>query len=175
MKSKIHNLSRSDRYQDTFGKCVHLKNYLMSKQKFIVLALSGLMGTAILTGCSTSSEQKVENAAENVNAAQKNLDEAERKYSEEWEKFRVENEQRINTNESEIATYREREKTDKAFKIKYKEAVDNLEAKNEQMKARMRDGKEKAKDRWEEFKREWNHDMDELGTAIKDLVRNNEN
>jgi hypothetical protein len=29
--------------------------------------------------------------------------------------------------------------------------------------------------KWDNFKREWNHDMDELGTALKDFtVRNTE-
>lgn len=145
------------------------------KQKFIILALSGLMAGAVLSSCSGSSENKVENAAENVNQAQKDLEDAERKYAEEWDKFQAESDQRIIANETEIANYREREKADKQFSKKYKESVDQLEAKNAEMKAKMQNGKEKSKDNWEEFKREWNHDMDELGAAIKDIGKDNKN
>jgi len=144
------------------------------KQKFIILAFTGLLASGLITSCN-SSENKMETAAENVDEAQKNLDEAERRYAEEWEKFKLESEERIRNNENEIVIYREREKTDKEFSRKYREAIDKLEAQNEEMKIKMREGRENAKNRWEEFKREWNHDMDELGTAIKDLGRDNKN
>lgn len=137
-----------------------------------MLALSGLIAGGMLSGCS-SREEKVENAAENVNRAQKDLEEAERRYAEEWEKFRTESEQQVSSNESTILLYREREKTDKTFKQKYKETLDRLEAKNAELKVKMNEAKDKTRDNWEEFKREWNHDMDELGTALRDLGRDN--
>jgi len=145
------------------------------KQTCSVLALTMMMVGGFLAGCESSSEKKIENAADNVIEAQKDLDAAEKAYAEEWEKFRLETEQRIASNENEILTYREREKTDKEFSKKYRETIDRLEAKNEEMKEKMRNARENTKDNWEEFKREFNHDMDELGTALKDLTRDNKN
>jgi len=81
--------------------------------------------------------------------------------------FKIETEQRVLANETEIANYREREKTDKGFREKYRETIDRLETKNAEMKVKLREAKDKSKENWEEFKREFNHDMDELGTAIK--------
>lgn len=145
------------------------------KQKFITLALTGILVGSMITSCNNSSEKKVENAAEEVDEAQKKLDEAEQHYAEEWEKFRVESEKRIADNENDLTTYREREKTDKEFSRKYRETIDKLEVKNSEMKEKMHTAKVNAKDNWDEFKREFNHDMDELGTAIRDLGRDNKN
>ena len=41
------------------------------------------------------------------------------------------------------------------------------------MKKRLEDYKADSKDKWESFKTEFNHDMDELGSAFKDLTVKN--
>jgi hypothetical protein len=33
--------------------------------------------------------------------------------------------------------------------------------------------KDEGKEKWESFKKEFNHDMDELGKSIKDLFKDN--
>ncbi len=41
------------------------------------------------------------------------------------------------------------------------------------MKIKMDNYKEDGKEKWEAFKSEFSHDMDELGSALKDLTVNN--
>ena len=41
------------------------------------------------------------------------------------------------------------------------------------MKQKMADYKEEGKEKWETFKVEFNHDMEELGNAFKDLTVKN--
>jgi hypothetical protein len=41
------------------------------------------------------------------------------------------------------------------------------------MKDKMNGYKAEGKDKWENFKTEFNHDMDELGNALSDLGKNN--
>jgi len=41
------------------------------------------------------------------------------------------------------------------------------------MKQKLGDHKEDGKENWNAFKKEFNHDMDELGNAFKDLTVNN--
>ncbi|MFN0047523.1 MAG: hypothetical protein ACKVOU_00200 [Cytophagales bacterium] len=41
------------------------------------------------------------------------------------------------------------------------------------MKKKMDDYKEDGKENWEKFKTEFNHDMDEIGNAFKDLTVKN--
>ena len=61
----------------------------------------------------------------------------------------------------------------KAAKADYKSKVSALEQKNAEMKKKMEDYRQDGKDRWQAFKAEFSHDMDELGKAFKDLTVKN--
>ena len=56
---------------------------------------------------------------------------------------------------------------------KYVESVDALEQKNKDLKNRMDAYGANTQSDWDSFKREFNHDMDALGQAFKDLTVNN--
>lgn len=143
------------------------------KKKFLILAVTGLMTGSLYTACN-SPEKKVENASENVVEAQQDLDQAEREYAEEWGKFKSEYQLQIQTNENDIAGYRELEKMDPAYRTKYSVRIDELEAKNTELKDRINKYEsEKRRDNWEEFKAEFKRDMDELGAALKDFGKDN--
>ena len=51
--------------------------------------------------------------------------------------------------------------------------VADLDKKNSDMKKKMADYKASNKENWENFKTEFNHDMNELGQAFKDLTVKN--
>ena len=51
--------------------------------------------------------------------------------------------------------------------------IDELEQKNSELKKRLDDYKADGKEKWEKFKAEFSHDMDELGKAFKDLTVKN--
>ena len=63
-------------------------------------------------------------------------------------------------------------KTGKVVDAVYAENIAVLEQKNRDMRARV-DAYEKSQNGWDSFKREFDHDMDELGQALKDLTVNN--
>jgi len=54
----------------------------------------------------------------------------------------------------------------------YKQRIETLEEQNRDLKVRL-DVYEKNNSDWETFKREFNHDMDELGKALKDFTVDN--
>lgn len=56
----------------------------------------------------------------------------------------------------------------------YKSRIDALELKNQELKSRL-EAYEKNQSNWETFKREFNHDMDELGVALADFTVDNKN
>ena len=58
-------------------------------------------------------------------------------------------------------------------KAEYDRQVNALEEKNSAMKKRMNDYKDDSASNWQSFKNEFNHDMDALGNALKDLTENN--
>ena len=51
--------------------------------------------------------------------------------------------------------------------------IAKLEMKNTDMKKRLADNNSENKENWENFKTEFNRDMDELGVAIKDFTIKN--
>lgn len=55
-------------------------------------------------------------------------------------------------------------------KAEYEEKIDALNKKNSDMKMKLDDFKFDNRTKWESFKSEFNKDMSELGTAIKDFT-----
>ena len=51
--------------------------------------------------------------------------------------------------------------------------ISDLEQKNTDMKKKLDEYGMEGKDKWDAFKAEFNHDMDELGKALKDLTVDN--
>jgi LPS O-antigen subunit length determinant protein (WzzB/FepE family) len=56
---------------------------------------------------------------------------------------------------------------------KYNEKIAKLEAKNNELRQKLQNYKYESDSNWQEFKREFNHDMDEMGNAFKDIGRDN--
>jgi chromosome segregation ATPase len=142
-----------------------------------------ILAVAILGGCQSSAE-KVENAKDNVDEAKEKLQEVKEEVhadavkvanEEEWIAFKTETELQIKANENRIAELRAKmKKSGKTFDEMYEKNINNLEQKNKDLKARL-NGYETNQSDWESFKREFNHDMDELGQALKDLTVDNKN
>jgi hypothetical protein len=154
------------------------------KQKFIAVALVGFAFGVLNTGCNNNPpEKKIEKAQEEMHESERKAEqeklEAQNKYEEEWVKFKNEQEERLKENENEIARYKENSaKMKKSDRADYDTRIANLEERNRDLRRRIDEynnesDKEKRHARWEEFKREFNHDMDELGHAFKDLGRDN--
>lgn len=127
----------------------------------------------LFIGCNRSTE-KVENAEKNVLEAKENLAQAEDDYQMEVANFKTETNEKITANEKLLVELNEEIKvTKKELKANYQNEVVKLEQKNAEMKQRMFDYKEDGNEKWQSFKREYNHDMDELGSALKDFMVNN--
>ncbi|MFL5762725.1 MAG: hypothetical protein ACJ77K_02215 [Bacteroidia bacterium] len=145
------------------------------KKSLCIYALIALTTTRILTGCS-SSEEKMNDAQANVNAASIELDRAEKVFDEQTDKFKLESEEKIAANERSISRLKEntRNLNEKA-QADYQTELTRLEEKNTTLRKRILGSKKEDHEKWEAFKREFSHDMDELGQAIKDLTKNNVN
>jgi phosphoenolpyruvate-protein kinase (PTS system EI component) len=145
----------------------------MKKLSLIFSALLLMAGTELIS-CNTSAE-KVEKAEDEVKVANENLDEANAEYLADVEQFKLETNQKIADNAKSIADFNARIATDKKLaKAEYKEKIAALELKNTDMQKKMADYKADGKDGWAKFKEEFNHDMDELGKALKDFTVKND-
>ena len=146
----------------------------------LTVALPVLL-VAIVIGCQ-SSGQKEKNAREKVQDAKQDLKEVQNDVkaeaqkiatSEEWQAFKSETEKVISNNEKIIAELKAKiKKTGKSLDSFREKKIDELEQRNRDLKARL-EAYEKNQSDWESFKTEFNHDMNELGKALKDLTVDN--
>lgn len=153
----------------------------MKNAIIIFTVITTMMSGMIFVGCE-SPAQKAENAQTDVKDAKQDLKEAQQAAdaaalkaasAEEWKTFKSESEVIIKDNEMRIAELKEKmKKTGKTLDAVYAESIAVLEQKNRDMKTRI-DAYEKSQNGWESFKREFNHDMGEIGQALKDLAVNN--
>lgn len=144
------------------------------KQTFIKIAFVTFIAGLMITSCQPST-QKVENAKEDLNAAKEQVVEARQDYNQAVKdsviQFRKDSEVRISENERLIAAFKANlSKMEKATQVKYEKTIADLELQNIHMKQKLADYKEEEESKWQSFKREFNHDMDELGKSLKGLV-----
>lgn len=151
--------------------------YFLAVQIFTVLVIE-----TILTSCQTP-EQKVNDAKENVKDANqdlKNMQKAESEAeaqkaanAESWRVFKNESEAKIRNNELVIDEMNTKmHSSGKKIQAVFEKKIAELKQKNNAMKVRVNNFENNQSD-WESFKREYNHDMDELGRALKDFTVNN--
>ncbi len=144
------------------------------KNSIAVIAASLTLTGFASIGCTNSASDKVATAQENVTQAKTDLDKANADYLADVENYRKESSEKIAANEKSIAEFNERISNEKAeARVAYKKKIADLEKKNTDMKKRLDDYKTDSKDDWQKFKAEFNHDMDELGNAFRDLTVKN--
>lgn len=155
----------------------------MKKLSFNLVMALILMAGLVFAGCQ-SPQQKADSAQTQLQDAEQKLADAEQNKSvadqnavdaEEWEQFRIDTEAKITANEIRIAELRQKKKnSDNKLAAVYTERIDALEQKNMGMRTWMYDY-ENSKTDWALFKREFNHDMDELGKSLKNPMVDNKN
>jgi chromosome segregation ATPase len=140
------------------------------------LALLALMTGTIFSSCE-SKQEKVEDAKENVAEAKQELREAQMDKNnenyQEYVQFKADADEKIKQNDAGIEELRNKKHTTSGNDATYQQKIDNLKERNEALRNKIDNYKDGDKDKWESFKREFNHDMDELGHAFADLGRNN--
>lgn len=149
------------------------------KKTIFTLAIATFMLGIVLTSCQ-SSENKVENAQDNLQEAQKKLDNANQALNQavkdSIQQFKQESQAIIVLNDKKIAEFKAKiSKQKKENRDQYEKTLAELERKNAAMKQKLSNYKDEELNAWQSFKREVNYDMKELGDAIKDLGKNNTN
>ncbi|MBN1183637.1 MAG: hypothetical protein JXB49_15205 [Bacteroidales bacterium] len=148
------------------------------KNKLLILALSVFMAGTILNGCKSSADKvedaqmKVQDAEDKVKEARLQLDQA---VKDSIIKFKEESEEKISEQENIIAEFKEKLINEKkANRAIYEKKLAELEQKNSEMKAKLEQYREEEQDKWSAFKDDFNHDMEELGKALKNFSIENQ-
>lgn len=147
---------------------------IKNKKSIFALAFIVSLAGINLTSCKSYDPKKnvnTENGAQqNMNEANLDRDTTQLENDKKFEEFRTTSEEKIITNEKIISRLKEdANKVKKENKIRIAE----LEARNEAMKVKLKEYKREGKKEWQSFKKEFNHDMDELGNALNDLTKDN--
>lgn len=149
-----------------------MKNHL-----FTLAVVAFILTGSLITGCDTS-DQKVDTAEKNLEVAKKDLTQAEldekmaqeqTNMSNEWKVFKDDMHDKIVNNESKIAELKKKMETSgKKKDAAYTKQIETLVTKNEGLRIRLDEFDNNQTD-WDKFKREFDHDMGELGKAFKEL------
>ncbi|HEY5748820.1 MAG TPA: hypothetical protein VIU12_22275 [Chryseolinea sp.] len=139
------------------------------KTKILAFTLTGVMIAASLTTFAQE-DKKAKEARKDVAEAKKDLREAKTDSAADYQKFKTASETKIRENQMEIASLKAKKSTDtKEVKDRYDKRVVALEQKNNDLKKKINGAGTVKTSAWPTFKREFNHDMNALGHAIKDI------
>lgn len=138
------------------------------KNSILILG-SILLGSIALTGCYTSSEEKVD-AEKEVVEANKALEDARKAYLEEVNAYKTENEKLIQKNQERIEELKiliEMQKKEvKSINLK---SIEELERQNNNLKNKLYDYKESDATNWNGFKSEFMKELKELNSNIEEF------
>lgn len=140
------------------------------KIKYLILTITVLIAGSILTGFNINRDKIVKDLQDINKQANPGLKKAKTGFDKDWQEFKSNAELKINANEKRIGEFKVKIKTSsKEVKAKYDKEVIVLEQKDIDLKNKINEYKFESKDKWEEFKRVFNNDMEVVGKSIKDL------
>jgi peptidoglycan hydrolase CwlO-like protein len=143
------------------------------KQIKSLLTVTAIMIIITLISCGSKTNKR-EKAMQDSLKAQENTQKMNEEYETDMANYKKDIQAKIEENNKKIGDLRANIKNQKAAgREEYKSRIDDLQRRNEDLRMKMDNYQGSGKDKWEEFKREFNHDMDELGKALEDLTKNN--
>ncbi len=141
------------------------------KSRYFILAVVLLIAGSVFTGC----EDNQDTAKEEVKKANQDMIDAQTQFEKEWQQFKSDTELIIDANQKQIDDFKAAMKTTSAkFKAKYENQVLTLEQNNIELKKKLNDYKYAGKDNWEEFKRDFNREVNTVVDALNEIFKNKE-
>ncbi len=151
-------------------KKIQTKEFIMKFMKLTALLAVGLLSVILFSGCSKTSDEKVADATANAVETEQAAKSAEAQSAAEadWLKFKGEAETVIALNEKIIVEYKAKmTEANGKLKAKYNKNIEALETKNAELKVKLDNYQDYGKSTWDQFKSEFNHDMEELNKSLK--------
>jgi|SRR5579859_4599482 len=143
------------------------------KNRILAFALTGAIAMVGLSAIAQENK-KASNARKEVASSKRDLKEAKIDSAADFQRFKKEAEVKIRENQMKITELKAKKSDDsREIRQKYDKKVLALEQKNNELRSKIKKSDGTKPDMWTSFKREFNHDMEELGRAFKDLGVNN--
>ena len=133
------------------------------KNQFFKITLTSVIVLGSLVAFSQENRQAAN--------ARKNLKEAKIDSADDFNRFKKNAEDSIKENEKEIRDLKSKKsEANKEIREKYNKKVAALEDKNKKLKNKIEGCSNTKTDMWTSFKNDFNHDMEALGHAIRDMA-----
>lgn len=156
--------------------------------RIIVFAITFFIAGIQLSGCGEKSKQEAKELNKDlIKGAKDTVEDIQVAVKEDWVAFKIASENTIESMEKEMKVLRKKiSKTSKKDREKLIKKLDELKRKNivlkdklvvrsKKIKENLIEFNEKTKDNEKAFKREFNYELKELETALKDLFKDNVN
>lgn len=135
-----------------------------------IITILALLVVSLSLGSCTSPADKVDDAKQDVDKANRELEEAEAEYKQDLAEYKKEVQAKIESNEALIAKLREKNLTATGQeKAKREVRIAEVEERNNELRSKLNNYNGTTQDKLADFRDELNHDMNELGEALKDL------
>jgi hypothetical protein len=146
----------------------HKSNFLRGLITLSFFSLMAALATTGFTSCNQHNENTMIPIADSGSVIPAPVADTTQ-LKEDWEKFKADAREKIKQSDDSIATLKKRiSKFDRKMKLKYDKDVAQIERKNDTLKIRLDNYRQEGKDKWEDFKIHFNHDMNEVKTWLKD-------
>jgi len=145
------------------------------------MAVIAFMAGNVSTSYGQTRDQKSYSERDNVHQTDRNKSDSKQDYREvqrksdfEFQEFKKESRTKIRNNERKISALKGKiSKLHSRGKAEYQKDLRVLEQKNTRLKKQLANFKNREHDKWMSFKRDFNHDLDEVGEALKDFSVDN--
>jgi hypothetical protein len=146
------------------------------KANILIISILTSLAAMVFSGCNFSIDQKeqaLEKAKDNLESATADLELA-RSDSAEFANYKIESELKLRENELLIAEMKDKMKSERRESVtKYEKQLDSLDIQNSKLRNSMHLYRSENRAKWEQFKQNFNKEMDELGKKISQMAEKN--
>ena len=140
------------------------------KNKYFILTVMMLIAGLVQTGFCINGDKYAKDYQDKDKQAHQGVKNERTGLDKDWHDFKVEAGLKIDANVKKIGEFKVKIKeSGKELKAKYNKEVVILEQKNADLKIKLNGYKLDGKDKWEDFKKGFNRDMDDVGKGIKNF------
>jgi hypothetical protein len=145
------------------------------KTKQVILFASGLMLLTSFYSCKPKNEPVTEPSIENrIENKEERIVITEAELEKDRAEFKRTSELKMEENDKKIGELQAKAETaDERMRAEYKTRINDLKERNRLQREKLGKYNGEGNENWEKFKREFNHDMDELGDAVKNFSIDN--
>lgn len=139
------------------------------KNKIMTFTITGVIAVMSLSAIAQE-DKKAAKARKEVSEAKKDLKEAKVDSAADFQRFKQDAENKIRDNQNKIALLKAKKADDnKEIRDKYNKKVLAIETQNDELKTKIKEANTTKTDMWSSFKRGFNHDMEAVENAIKNI------